>query len=124
MHLTRTLLGAALGLALLAGCTTEPKTPPPQFTELQPNASVYLHDVDVRSWGKDNSILLETYHHEWYRAVLLGGCTNAGVLTDGIGFETRTGDMVDRGSVAIVGRQRCSLASFSKIAEPPPGSRW
>jgi len=121
--LSLTILSAAVGLGLLAGCATKP-TPPIAFTVTEANATVYLRDVDVRSWAKDKSILLETFHKEWYRAVLLGGCTNAGDLMAGIGFENRTGDMVDRSSVAIVGGQRCPLASFSRIADPPEGSRW
>ncbi|HVY84219.1 MAG TPA: DUF6491 family protein [Caulobacterales bacterium] len=117
-------LAAAVGAVALASCATEPSGPPPQFTVLEPNASVSLHDVEVRSWGKDDSILLQTNRRQWYRAVISGGCTHAGDLLRGIGFETQTGDLVDRGSFAIVGGQRCLVTSVDKIADPPAGSRW
>lgn len=124
MRSLKFVISAACAAALLAGCAT-PKTPPPQFTVLEPNVSVSLHDVDVRDWAKDDrSVLLQTYHREWYRASLSGGCTDAGDLSRGIGFETQTGDLVDRGSFVVVGRQRCLIVAVDHIAEPPAGSRW
>ncbi|HVZ99934.1 MAG TPA: DUF6491 family protein [Caulobacterales bacterium] len=120
----KTCAAALLGAAALIGCASAETAAPPKFTVIEPNVAVSLREVDARSWGKDNSIILETFRREWYRAVLSGGCTHAGDLTQGIGFQTQTGDLVDRGSDAIIGGQRCHINSVDKIEAPPPGSRW
>lgn len=111
---------AASALAITA-CATAPVEPIP-FVVTEQNASVSLSNVRTRGWAKDDSILLETNRGEWYRAVLMGGCTNAHP-SFAIGFETDLGDTVDRGSEAILGGQACPLASFDKIEPPPEGSR-
>lgn len=114
------LLSVFAASAVLAACATEPR-PAPEFTVLEQNASVNARDVEVRSWGVDNSILIQSRRDDWYRGVLMGGCTNAGFGS--FGFVTDSGDSIDRGTEITVQGQVCPMTSFDKIAEPPPGSR-
>lgn len=117
-------LAAVAALALASACTTtaEGDMEEPTWVVIQPNASVSLREVNVRSWARDNSILLKTHRDEWYRGVLMGGCTEA-FPGAAIGFETDSGDLVDRGSSAIIGGQECRLVSFDRIEAPAPGAR-
>ncbi|MEJ0060917.1 MAG: hypothetical protein WDM79_15640 [Terricaulis sp.] len=121
-HLKFALL--ALGASLGAACATPAEEQaPPAFVVLEPNAHVYLSQVQVRGWGRDNSILLQTSpQHLVPRGVLGGGCTQKGSPSP-IGFVTQTGDVVERGSRALIEGETCYINSFDRIEPPPPGSR-
>jgi hypothetical protein len=124
MKMTSFVLGALAAGLLAVGCASarpEAANHHPQFVVISPNATVNVSDVQDRSWAVDNSVLLSTYRHDWYHITLTGGCMNAG--WSGIGFFTRSGNMLDRGGSIIAGTEPCHIASVDKIETPPPGSR-
>jgi hypothetical protein len=76
---------------------------------------------DFRADG-DSAVYLRATGRQWYRATLLGPCTEL-PFAQAIGVETRGIDTLDKFSTLIVRGQRCQLQSLVKSGPPPKKSR-
>ncbi len=119
MNTARTaLLAAALSLGVAVGATAADKTPlPPQAT-----IPFVKNGNAIRDWQADgrNGLWIQDLRKQWYYASLLAPCIGLDFAT-GIGFDTRTGDTLDRFSQVIVPHEdRCQIMSLTRSDTPPP----
>jgi hypothetical protein len=69
-----------------------------------------------------DTVYLQDQRRNWYRADLFGPCLNLGRSLR-IGVDTRFGNTLDRGSVVLVGGERCRIQSLVYSDGPPPRRR-
>jgi hypothetical protein len=122
MNTARTaLLAAALSLGIGVTAVAADKAPlPPQAT-----IPFVKSGNSIRDWQADGreGLWVQDLRKQWYYAQLLGPCVGLDFAT-GIGFDTRTGDSLDRFSYVLVPHEdRCPIMSLSKSDGPPPDRR-
>jgi hypothetical protein len=75
----------------------------------------------INDWRADKrqGLWVQDLHRQWYYARTMGPCLGLD-FAQTIGFETRTGDTLDRFSSIIVPREgRCPLTSLVRSGPPP-----
>lgn len=108
-------------LALLAAAAS-PADPPPA-----PRGEVSIPFVSqprsIRSFNapSDDLVYLKDRQGRWYRAELGGACFGLR-WANAIGYDTRGGLSLSRGSSILVDGQNCMIVSLTR-SEPPPRKR-
>jgi hypothetical protein len=119
------LLGAAVLLALVAGCATA-KTeataePAVTYTVVEQDASIpFANTVRGFRVGKDEqrSLLIEGGDGNWYRAELRDHCRRYLPWENAIGLDTGPLNRFDKFSTVIVDGVRCQVVRVDEIADP------
>ena len=65
----------------------------------------------------DDVVYLEDRNRNWYRAEVIGPCTEL-PFAQAIGIDTRGSGSFDRFGAIIVGRDRCPLLSLTRSEKP------
>jgi hypothetical protein len=103
-----------LPLFVILGATVAAAPPPPAETSI-PFANRSIDDWRV----VDRETLLIRANRNWYRATLMGPCTELPFAL-AIGFDSGVGGRFDRFSKLIVGNETCQLNSLVRSDPPPP----
>jgi hypothetical protein len=116
-------LALAAGLALVApaGAKRRPVVEPIIGQEAR---IPFVSFRGIHSFHADdaNVIYLEDFARRWYRAELIGRCRDLPWAMR-IAVDTRGSSSFDRGSVLLVGDERCLISSLTYSGPPPKRSR-
>jgi Family of unknown function (DUF6491) len=87
-------------------------------------ASIAFADKNIWNWQvlDNQTVLIETNSHRWYKARLLSPCINL-PFKDRLGFESNPGGSFDKFSTIKTGNQTCPLISLTETAAPPKKSK-
>ncbi|WP_414900816.1 DUF6491 family protein [Sphingomonas flavalba] len=108
------LAGAALFAAPGAAKDQKPRV-------LGVEASIPFASSSINSWQADgnDAVYIQDLRRQWYRATLIGPCTEL-PFANAVGFDAgRALNTLDRFSTIVVRGQRCPLTSLVTSAPPP-----
>ena len=111
-------LAALAGAGLLAAPAVAKDAKP---RALGVEASIPFASSSINNWQADGSdaLYIQDLRRQWYRATLIGPCTELPFAT-AVGFDAgRALNTLDRFSTIVVRGQRCPLTSLVTSAPPP-----
>ena len=105
----------AVSLAAPAFAAPAPQAAPHQAEQVR----IPFPGLRIRNFRTEgrNVVYLEDQSRRWYRAELIGPCTDL-PFAQAIGVDTRGSSSFDRFSAIIVGRDRCQLTSLTHSEKP------
>jgi hypothetical protein len=117
----KTFLLPLLAAAAAAPAFASPPQPGPdeQVTIPFVNHRRAIHTFEAPD---DSTLYLQDRQRRWYRAELAGICFGLG-FAQAIGYDTRGGLSLDRGSSILIDGQRCMITSLPRSDGPPRRQR-
>jgi hypothetical protein len=105
-------------LAALAAAPAAASPAPPRGEEVSIPFANHARSILNFEAPSDDVLYLQDRQRRWYRAELAGACFDL-KWAQSIGYDTRGGLSLDRGSHILVGRQRCTILSLTRSEGPP-----